>query len=156
MRRSHFKLILPAILVAGAILPSNALASSFSGSFSGKASVKVKGSSLTIASVSGSGSSTLGKGSLSGKNGTGHTNASEGCGFFKGSATISGSNGSIYLSVSEPQNRGCGTGNSITVKGSASVTGGTGKYKGAKGTLSYSGKYNKATGAFSVSLHGTA
>jgi hypothetical protein len=156
MQRSYYKpAVLAAILACAAIVPNSAMASKFTGSYSGKASVKVKGSSITIKSVNGSGSSTLGRGKLTGKNGSGRANQAQGCGFFKGSATISGSKGSIKLSLSESKTKACGKGNSIAVRGTASVKGGSGKYKKAKGSLSFSGTFNKATGAFSVKFTGS-
>jgi hypothetical protein len=155
MQRSYYKLaVLAAVFACAAIVPNSAMAGKFTGSYSGKASVKVKGSSITINSVNGTGKSTLGSGKLTGKNGHGRANQAQGCGFFKGAATITGKKGSIHLYLSESKTKACGKGNSIAVRGSASVKGGSGKYKKAKGSLSFSGTFNKATGAFSVKFTG--
>jgi hypothetical protein len=167
MHKSHFSTpavvtaILAAAAVAAAVVPAYAPASGvahaastvkFSGKYSGKASVTVKGSAIKISSVSGSGSGTDGLSKLSGRNGTGHTSGT--CGFFSGPASISGSGGSLTLSVNSTS-KGCGESNVKSVSGTAKVTGGSGKLKGAKGTLSFSGSYNKSAGTFSVTISGT-
>lgn len=143
-----------AAIAAAAVVPAYAPAksSSFKGSYSGVAKVVVKQPSVTISSVSGKGSGSLGLSSLSGSKGSGHTSGS--CAFFSGPATLSGSGGSIKLTV-KSSSTGCGTGDNITVKGTASVSGGSGKLSKAKGTLSFSGKYNKGNGAFTVTISGS-
>lgn len=171
MHKSHFyaPAVVTAIVAAAAVLPSYAPASpvahaakspvahaastvKFSGKYSGKASVTVKGSALKISSVSGSGSGTDSLNKLSGSNGTGHTSGT--CGFFSGPASISGSGGSLTLSVNS-SSKGCGESNVKSVGGTAKVTGGSGKLKGAKGTLSFSGSYNKSAGTFTVTISGS-
>jgi len=163
MHKSHFyaPAVVTAIIAAAAVLPSYAPASGvahaaktvkFSGKYSGKTSVTVKGSAIKISSVSGSGSGTDSLNKLTGSNGTGHTSGT--CGFFSGPASISGSGGSLTLSVNS-SSKGCGESNVKSVSGTAKVTGGSGKLKGAKGTLSFSGSYNKSAGTFSVSISGT-
>src|ERR1039458_5105411 len=112
MNRSHFSIpavvtaILAAAAVAAAVLPAYAPASGgahaaspfkFSGKYSGKTSVTIKGSAIKISSVSGSGSGTDSLNKLTGSNGTGHNSGT--CGFFSGPASISGSGGSLTLSV---------------------------------------------------------
>ena len=167
MHRSHFSTpavvtaIVAAAAVATAVLPTYAPASGvahaaktvkFSGKYSGKASVTIKGSAIKISSVSGSGSGTDSLSKLSGKNGTGHTSGT--CGFFSGPATISGSGGSLTLAV-KSTSKACGESNVKSVSGSATVSNGSGKLKGAKGTLSFSGSYNKSAGSFTVTISGT-
>lgn len=163
MRKIRFiaPAVVATIVVAAAFVPTYAPASpvahaaktvKFSGKYSGKTSVAVKGSSIKINSVSGSGSGTDGLTKLSGSKGSGHTSGS--CGFFSGPASISGSGGSLTLSV-KSSSTACGTGNLKTVKGSATVSSGSGKLKGAKGTLSFSGSYNKSAGSFSVTISGS-
>ena len=163
MRKIRFiaPAVVATIVVAAAFVPTYAPASpvahaaktvKFSGKYSGKTSVAVKGSSIKINSVSGSGSGTDSLNKLTGSNGTGHTSGT--CGFFSGPASISGSGGSLTLSVNS-SSKSCGESNVKSVSGTAKVTGGSGKLKGAKGTLSFSGSYNKSAGTFSVKISGT-
>jgi hypothetical protein len=160
-----FRFIAPAVaaavVAAAAVAPAYAPASpaahaaktvKFSGKYSGKTAVTIKGSSIKIASVNGSGSGTDGLNKLTGSNGTGHTSGT--CGFFSGTAKISGSGGSLTLAV-KSSSKGCGEGNVKSVSGSATVTGGSGKLSGAKGTLSFSGSYNKSAGTFTVTISGS-
>jgi hypothetical protein len=153
--------IVVAAAVAAAVIPGYAPASpvahaaktvKFSGKYSGRASVTVKGSAIKISSVSGSGSGTDSLTKLTGSNGTGHTSGT--CGFFSGPASISGSGGSLTLAV-KSSSKGCGESNVKSVSGSATVSSGSGKLRGAKGTLSFSGSYNKSSGSFSVTISGT-
>ncbi|HCG02382.1 MAG TPA: hypothetical protein DEV93_17795 [Chloroflexi bacterium] len=136
---------------------------SFKGHYSGTASLLISGSSIKIMSVTGSGSASLiGAGSLSGTgNATGSDNL---CVPFKGKASIKGASGSIKFSVNAAKSTGCSSGQSgpvtVTVKGSAKVTAGTGKAKGAKGTLKFKGTLKLddtsgfQSGSFSGSLSG--
>ena len=138
-------------LVAAMLAPVCATASpvahaaakvAFSGTYSGHASVTINGSSVTIASVSGTGTGTDGLSKLAGANGTGSTSGT--CAFFSGPATLSGTGGKISLAV-KSSSSGCGSGNQIAVKGSATVKGASGKLKKAKGPVTFTGTYNKAT-----------
>ena len=80
---------------------------------------------------------------------------------FKGTGKIKGVSGTIYLSTTSKA-RGCSSGQSgpvtVTVTGTAKVTGGTGKAKGAKGTLKFNGKLKlkntkgSQTGTFSSAM----
>jgi hypothetical protein len=55
--------------------------------------------------------------------------------------------------------RGCAAGeddqDSISVSGTAKVTGGTLKFRKAKGSLHFSGHYDRKSGAFNVTLTGS-
>ncbi len=163
MYKHHFAApaVVTAIIAVAAVLPSYAPAApaahaastiKFSGKYSGKASVTVKGSAIKIASVSGSGSGTDGLSKLTGSNGTGHTSGT--CGFFSGPASISGSGGSLTLAVNSTS-KSCGESNVKSVSGTAKVSGGSGKLKGAKGTLTFTGTYNKSAGTFTVTISGS-
>jgi hypothetical protein len=125
---------------------------SFKGSYTGTASLLISNSSVKILSVDGSGSASLiGASSISGTgNGTGANGL---CVPFKGKGAIKGSAGTIKLSVNATKSQGCSSGQSgpvtVSVTGSAKVTGGSGKAKGAKGTLTFKGtlKLNDTTGS---------
>lgn len=158
MRKSSFitAAVLAALVALAAIAPGIAPASksvSFSGSYKGTASVVKKGSSITITSVKGAGKGTGGLNKVAGGPGKGAKTSSS-CASFSGPGTISGAGGSIKLSVSS-KSIGCkGSGDSIAVKGTAKVTGGSGKYSKAGGTLSFKGEFNEKTGAFSATISG--
>jgi len=124
----------------------------FRGKYSGHASVTINGSLVTISSVSGTGTGTDGTTKLAGAHGSGTT--SNGCAFFSGPATLSGSGGTISLAV-KSSSSACGTGNQISVNGSATVKGARGKLKNAKGTVKFTGTYNKTTGSFAVTISGS-
>jgi hypothetical protein len=123
----------------------------FSGKYSGHASVTVSGSSVTISSVSGTGTGTDGITKLTGANGSGTTSGT--CAFFSGPGMLSGTGGKLSLAV-KSSSSGCGSGNQIAVKGSATVKGVSGKLKKAKGTVKFSGTYDKTTGNFTITISG--
>lgn len=136
---------------------------SFSGKYSGTAALLINGDAITIQKVSGKGSgSVIGSGSISGK---GNATSTQGvaCAPFTGTGTIKGAKGTIKFSVNT-SSQGCGNSQTppitVTVTGSAKVTGGTGATKGAKGTLKFSGTLNlngtsgAQSGAFTGKLSG--
>jgi hypothetical protein len=123
----------------------------FSGKYSGHASVTVSGTSVTISSVTGTGTATDGMTKLAGANGSGTTSGT--CAFFSGPGTLSGTGGRLSLAV-KSSSSGCGSSNQISVKGSATVKGISGKLKKAKGTVTFTGTYNKTTGNFTITISG--
>jgi hypothetical protein len=88
---------------------------------------------------------------LAGANGSGTTSGT--CAFFSGPGTLSGTGGRLSLAV-KSSSSGCGSGNQISVKGSATVKGVSGKLKKAKGTVTFTGTYNKTTGNFTITISG--
>src|ERR1022692_2837874 len=67
--------------------------------------------------------------------------------------TGTGTDGRLSLAV-KSSSSGCGSGNQISVKGSATVKGVSGKLKKAKGTVTFTGTYNKTTGNFTITISG--
>ncbi|MGB7587836.1 MAG: hypothetical protein WBM00_03930 [Solirubrobacterales bacterium] len=148
--------ILAALVALAAIAPSIAPASksvSFSGSYKGTFSATKSGSKVSISSVKAKGTGSLGLNSLSGGPGSGKTTSAS-CGSFGGPGVISGAGGSIKLAVSSSSLACAAGGDNLTFKGSAKVSGGTGKYGKASGTLTFKGTANKKSGAFSVKISG--
>lgn len=117
----------------------------FKGSYSGNIALLWSSSSVTVTSLSATGtSSLLGSSTLSG---TGSSNPSSTCDPFSGIGTIRGGGSVIHIKVvSSSSQQACAAGESaptsVTVKGVASVLSGTGKYAGAKGTLSIAGSFS--------------
>ncbi len=118
----------------------------FSGSYKGTVALLWSSSAVTVTSATGTGaSSKLGTATLKG---TGTSSPSSTCDPFSGSGTISSAKGElVFKMVSGSKQQACAAGDaaptSVTVKGVATVTSGTGVYAGAKGTLA-------VTGAFSI------
>ena len=137
-------------MTASASAPTRVV--SFQASYTGTASLLISSSSVEVLSVKGRGSATLlGTSTVSGTaNGAGANGL---CVPFSGKGTIKSSVGTLKLSAISTKSQGCSSGQSgpvtVTVTGSAKVTGGTGKASGAKGTLTFKGKLllNDTTGA---------
>jgi hypothetical protein len=138
------------------LLAGNAFAgkAAFSGNYKGLATEKVNGSKVT-AVVKGSGTTTLGKSSLTGTV-VATTSSESPCAPFGGPGVLTVKGGTIKVTATS--SRGCAADadaqDSITVAGQLKVAGGTGKYKKAKGTLRFSGHYNRGNGAFNVKVTG--
>ncbi len=116
----------------------------FSGTYKGKISVLWSDSDVQASSVVATGTgTTLGLNSL---NGTGSSAPQDQCALIAGSGVLSG--GGDTLKVKFDSNAsGCAAADAvpttINLTGTATITGGTGKYAGATGTL-------KVTGSFAV------
>jgi len=147
--------------VAAASTPTKTVA--FSGHYSGTASLLIDNGSVTISSIKGKGTGTLvGASSVAGK---GSAGASATCNLFGGGGSITGTHGTITLTVAKSAaSQACSSGETapvkITIKGVAKVTGGSGATKGATGSLKFTGSLNLAgtsgaqKGPFSVVLTG--
>ena len=161
--------LLAATLVAGVALclaPATAHAGTktvpFLGNYKGDASMLIDNGAVTISSVSGKGSGNLvGASTLTGK---GSASASAQCDPFEGSGAISGKSAKLDITVLKSSAQGCSSGESgpvtVTLSGSAQVTGGSGKAAGAHGTLAFKGTLDlkgtsgSQTGTFAVKLTG--
>ena len=129
--------------------------SAFNASFSGQAAVKQSGSAINIlvSGVAGSGN-LLGSGTLDGQ-GVGNSNAKP-CPVFGGDGSMTAGGDKLTFHVNETST-GCpddNDQNQITLKGTATVTGGAGKFAKAKGTLSFNGTFDRQKGAMSVTFTG--
>lgn len=145
-----------AAVVAGTALAAAPTKVAFKGSYSGTVTEKVDGPSVT-ALAGGTGKGTvIGSSKLSGT--VKATTASPPCSPLNGPGTISGSKGKLNLTLTTGS-RGCAAGeddqDSISVSGTAKVTGGTLKFKAAKGSLHFSGHYDRKSGSFNVNLTGS-
>lgn len=167
MKTYRIPAVLLALIVAGAFTtPARASVTaktkvvSFKGSYSGTASLLIEGSSLKILAVNGTGTASLvGASTLSGT-GKG-VGANGSCVPFTGKGKLKGSAATISFTVNSSRSQGCSSGQSgpvtVTVTGTATVTGGTGKATGAKGTLTYKGTLNlpDTSGSQSGTFSGT-
>lgn len=137
----------------------------FTGSYKGTMSLLWSSSAVTVSSATGTGpSSKLGTATLKG---TGTSSPSSTCDPFSGSGTISSAKGKlVFKIVSSSKQQACAADDaaptSVTVKGVATVTSGTGVYAGAKGTLALKGAFSiqsttagsSETDSFTASLSG--
>jgi hypothetical protein len=135
---------------------------SFSGHYSGNTSLLINNGVATISAVHGKGSGTLvGTSTVTG---SGAASASATCDPFQGTGAITGKQATIDLSVLKSAAQGCSSGQSgpvtVTISGTARVTGGTGKAAGASGILKFTGSVNlkntsgSQTGTFTVTFSG--
>jgi hypothetical protein len=144
---------------AAAFLATSALAAPatsipISGKYSGTASTKVDGNTVTI-SANGTGSlAKYGAGKIAG-NGTGDS-SQQPCVPFAGTGTIS-AGGSVLTYKVPTGASGCGDegGHTFSVKGLFVITKATGKLAKAKGSIRFTGVYDRDGGTFDVKLAGT-
>ncbi len=127
----------------------------FTGSYTGKATVKISGSRADIvADATGTGT-VVGKSKLSGK---GVGNNVEPCPLFGGPGTITAANGSkLNFVISSAGGSACTdeAGQTFSLLGRATINGGTGKYAKAKGSFKFTGIFDRGNGLFSVKFRGT-
>lgn len=122
--------------------------------------------SVTVTSIRGKGTGTyVGASTVTA---SGSASASNQCDELVGVGNITGSGSKLLLKVvTSASSQGCAgatsTPTSVSVKGVAKVTGGSGKFKGVSGTLSFKGSFNvksntsgsSESDAFSATLTGT-
>lgn len=144
------------------VTPQGATTVTFSGQYQGKASLLINNGAVTINSVAGKGTGTLvGASTVVGQ---GSSSSSAQCDPFTGTGALTGASAKIDLNVVESKSSGCSSGESgpvtVTFKGVAVATGGTGKAKGATGTLTFKGTLALAgtsgaqNGQYKVTLSG--
>ena len=144
----------------------------FRGSYRGTIALLMVGptgqaaTTVKVTSLRGRGTGTyVGAGAISA---TGSAAASNQCDELSGLGSITGAGSKlIFKVVTSASSQGCAAGTStptsVSVKGVAQVTGGSGKYKGVSGTLSFKGSFNVTSNtagssesdAFSATLTGT-
>jgi hypothetical protein len=148
---------------AGAVTRSKTV--SFSASFSGKASLLINNSTVTISSIAGSGKNSLFGSSKVAGNGSAPKSSSSLCDPFGGKGSISaGASKITFVVVRSSSQQGCSSGESgavtISFHGVTKATGGTGKGNGATGSLKFKGSLKlggtsgSESGSFTVSLSG--
>jgi hypothetical protein len=147
-----------AVIAATAVFAGTASAAKpvvISGNYSGQASTKVDGSTVTIAATGTGKSTLLGAGKIVG-NGTGDS-SQQPCVPFGGTGKISGVAGTTINYKLLTGASGCGDegGHVFTVKGTLLVVKATGKLARAKGSLRFTGVYSRDDGTFTVKLTGT-
>jgi len=136
----------------------------FSGTYSGSMSLLWSSSDVKVTTLTGTG--TGNDQGLSAVSGTGSSAPSSTCDPINGTGTLSGGGATLHLTLATTS-KACAADSAapttVTVTGTATVTGGTGKFAGAKGTLKVSGTFSiKSTSAgssesdnFSATLSGT-
>lgn len=132
-----------------------AAGSAFNATYNGQAAVKQSGSAINIlvSGVAGSGN-LIGSSTLDGQ-GVGNSNAKP-CPTFGGDGSMTAGGDKLTFHVNETST-GCADDNDqnqITIKGTANVTGGAGKFAKAKGTLGFNGTFDRQKGALSVTFTG--
>jgi hypothetical protein len=138
---------------------------SFSATYSGKASLLINNSTVTISSIAGSGKNSLFGSSKVAGNGSAPKSGSSLCDPFGGKGSISGGASKItFVVVTSSSQQGCSSGESgavtITFHGVTKATGGAGKGSGASGSLKFKGSLKlggtsgSQSGAFTVTLTG--
>lgn len=114
----------------------------FSGTYKGKMSVLWSDAGVQASSITGTGTGTvLGLDALSG---SGSSSPQNQCDSINGSGVLSGGGNSLKVSF-DSNAKGCAADGAapttVTITGTASITGGTGKYTGATGTLKVAGSF---------------
>lgn len=128
----------------GATTATKAGSVAFQGSYKGKISILFgDGNLVQVTKVDATGTGNVN--GLSGMSGTASAVPSSLCDNFDGKGVISGGGNSLNLAF-DSSSQGCADSDSapatITIKGSAKITGGTGKYAGASGTLTVKGTFD--------------
>ena len=116
----------------------------FSGTYKGKISILFgDGNLIQVTKVDGTGTGNVS--GLTGMSGSASSAPSNLCDNFDGKGVITGGGTSLNLTF-DSSSQGCADSDSapatITIKGSAKITGGTGKYAGASGTLTVKGTFD--------------
>jgi hypothetical protein len=116
----------------------------FQGTYKGKISILFgDGNLIQVTKVDGTGTGNVS--GLTGMSGSASSAPSNLCDNFDGKGIISGGGNSLNLTF-DSSSQGCADSDSapatITIKGSAKITGGTGKYAGASGTLVVKGTFD--------------
>jgi len=148
---------------AGAVTRSKTV--TFAASYSGRASLLIYNSKVTISAIAGSGKNNLFGSSKVAGNGSAPKSGSSLCDPFGGKGSISaGASKIIFVVVESSAQQGCSSGESgpvtITFHGVAKATGGSGKANSASGSLKFKGSLKlggtsgSESGSFTVSLSG--
>ena len=116
----------------------------FAGTYKGKISLLFgDGNLIQVTKVDGTGTGNVS--GLTGMSGSASSAPSNLCDNFDGKGVITGGGNSLNLTF-DSSSQGCADSDSapatITIKGSAKITGGTGKYAGASGTLTVKGTFD--------------
>ena len=162
MNRFRIAGVIAAAVATAALTTGAALATAppahkpvkFAAAFSGKAVVRVSGSSASIAADATGTATLLGKSKLSGK---GVGTSTDPCPLFGGTGTITGLAGKRVNFVVAPATGNACTdedGQIFSLSGRATFKGGTGRYLRAKGTFRFSGTFDRGSGLFSVKFTG--
>jgi len=145
-----------AALTATVALGGGARIVPFKATFKGTATTKVTGSRVDITARATGTGPLIGVSRLTGV-GVGTKSGDAACVPFTGPGTIVTAKRTTIKFTVAPSSTGCGSSdnNTVTVTGTAKVTGGTGTYRLARGTWTFSGYYDRGTGAFTVTFSGS-
>ena len=116
----------------------------FQGTYKGKISILFgDGNLIQVTKVDGTGTGNVS--GLTDMSGSASSAPSNLCDSFDGKGVVSGGGNTLNLAF-DSSSQGCADSDSapatVTIKGSAKITGGTGKYAGASGTLTVKGTFN--------------
>jgi hypothetical protein len=120
--------------------------------YTGHGTGQVSGTSASGQATAVGSASFIGKGTLAGS--AIGTFTSQTCVVFSGSATLSGSSGTLRLAAHNANACASGDASSVSFSGSAAIKGGTGTLAGAHGTLSFTGTYTAQTGGVTITFRG--
>jgi hypothetical protein len=153
----RFRVLVATALVGASVLVGSALATAatvpFKASYAGRVIVQANGDTATL-SATGAGTGTIIKASKLVAKGIGINQ--QPCPMFSGTGTLTGVGGTIKFKVA-PGGTACpGASESdpYTLKGTVTVTGGSGKFVKAKGTLVLGGTYSRSTGKYAATFKG--
>ena len=150
--------------VKSAPAPTSAKSLTINATYTGKISMLWSDSDVQATSVTATGTgTTLGLTQLVG---TGSSSPSSQCDTISGAGSISDGINTLKATF-DPSSQGCGKASAapttVAINGTATITGGTGKYAGATGTLKFTGSFpvnstaagTNETGALTFTISGT-
>jgi len=142
-----------AAFAASALAAPASTTVAFKATYAGKATEKVSGQSVTAVAKGSGKANVLGKSSITG---TVKGSTAQQCSNIIGPGKITSAKGNLKVTLVKSQ--GCAASedqrDSILLRGTVKVSGGTGKYKKAKASIHFSGNYDRSSGAFTVKLTG--
>lgn len=160
LRKLQFAVV-TALLVLGALAGSVSAGSAssskivpFTATYAGVANVTVADGVSSIKATGPGKGVPVGAGRVTGV-GTGSADANLACQLFSGTGTITGAKGArVNFKMTSAQACGDAEGESFSIVGRATVTGGAGAFKKAKGSLKVTGIYTKSAKSFSIKFNG--
>jgi hypothetical protein len=143
--------------LAGSVSAGSAVSAKivkFNATYTGVANVTVADGVSSIKATGPGKGVPVGAGRVTGV-GTGSADTSQACQLFSGTGTITGAKGArVNFKMTSAQACGDAEGESFSIVGRATVTGGAGAFKKAKGSLKVTGIYTKSAKSFSVKFNG--
>jgi hypothetical protein len=160
LRKLQFAIVTALFVVAalaGSVSAGSAASTKivkFTATYAGVANVTVADGVSSIKATGPGKGLPIGAGRVTGV-GTGSADESQACQLFNGTGTITGTKGArVNFKMTSAQACGDAEGESFSIVGRATVTGGAGAFKKAKGSLKVTGIYTKSAKSFSIKFNG--